>query len=206
MHLNARFATRSDPYSAAPRCCSRIRVPNGDPICTPKLSGHAGCRLFLSKTTLCSAGRLRNILHFLALIKVQRRSFQVFPHIGQHFGVQRIYHLGRNGVADGAEAVTVESFNGLLDGLQADCAGVAASFSDRCDGAVRVGSFCFLWGIIMICSGFANNWEQLVAARVFLGLFNTAFFPAYVYPLSTRYTRCKQSGLHTHYLSLSGFR
>lgn len=56
---------------------------------------------------------------------------------------------------------------------------------------VFLGGICTLWGIVMICFGFAKNWGQLAGLRVLLGVFEAGYFPACVYLLSTYYTRCE---------------
>ena len=34
-----------------------------------------------------------------------------------------------------------------------------------------------LWGITMICFGFAKNWTQMIPLRLVLGIFEAGFFP-----------------------------
>jgi MFS family permease len=46
-----------------------------------------------------------------------------------------------------------------------------------------------LWGAVMIGMGFVDNYGQLYACRVLLGLLEAGFFPSCVYLLSTWYTR-----------------
>jgi MFS family permease len=48
-----------------------------------------------------------------------------------------------------------------------------------------------LWGAVMIGMGFVDNYGQLYACRVLLGLLEAGFFPSCVYLLSTWYTRCR---------------
>jgi len=48
-----------------------------------------------------------------------------------------------------------------------------------------------LWGALMIGMGFGQDWLQLTALRVVLGVLEAGFFPSVVYLLSTWYTRCK---------------
>ncbi|BEI84447.1 hypothetical protein CcaverHIS002_0410510 [Cutaneotrichosporon cavernicola] len=47
----------------------------------------------------------------------------------------------------------------------------------------------FLWGIIMICMGFAPNWNTLAGLRAVLGVFEAALFPGCAYLLSCWYPR-----------------
>lgn len=54
-----------------------------------------------------------------------------------------------------------------------------------------LGGSCVLWGIVSICIGLVQTWEQLVGLRVLLGLFEAGYFPVCVYLLSTYYTRCE---------------
>lgn len=54
-----------------------------------------------------------------------------------------------------------------------------------------MGGICTLWGLVMLCFGFAKTWQQIAAMRALLGMFEAGFFPACVYLLSTWYTRCK---------------
>lgn len=49
-----------------------------------------------------------------------------------------------------------------------------------------------LWGSIMIGMGFVEEWGQLAALRVVLGILEAGFFPSCVYLLSTWYTRCER--------------
>lgn len=46
-----------------------------------------------------------------------------------------------------------------------------------------------LWGIIMICMGFAHNWNTLAGLRALLGVFEAALFPGCAYLLSCWYPR-----------------
>lgn len=52
-----------------------------------------------------------------------------------------------------------------------------------------LGGICTLWGIVMLCFGFVNNWGQLAGLRVLLGVFEAGYFPACIFLLSTYYTR-----------------
>ncbi|KAK4046707.1 hypothetical protein OIV83_005910 [Microbotryomycetes sp. JL201] len=45
------------------------------------------------------------------------------------------------------------------------------------------------WGAVMLGMGFVNNWHQLAACRVILGLLEAGFFPGCVFLISTWYTR-----------------
>lgn len=58
---------------------------------------------------------------------------------------------------------------------------------------------CTLWGVVMLCFGFANTWQQLAGMRVLLGVFEAGFFPACVYLMSTWYTRCRSSPSPTYH-------
>ncbi|TXT07696.1 uncharacterized protein COLE_04620 [Cutaneotrichosporon oleaginosum] len=46
-----------------------------------------------------------------------------------------------------------------------------------------------LWGVIMICMGFAPNWNTLAGLRAVLGVFEAALFPGCAYLLSCWYPR-----------------
>ncbi|KAL4895466.1 major facilitator superfamily domain-containing protein [Aspergillus ambiguus] len=51
---------------------------------------------------------------------------------------------------------------------------------------------CFLmvcWGIVMTCQGLVKNYDQLIVTRVLLGLFESGFFPAASYLVTTWYCR-----------------
>ncbi|EPS37563.1 hypothetical protein H072_8747, partial [Dactylellina haptotyla CBS 200.50] len=50
-------------------------------------------------------------------------------------------------------------------------------------------TIALLWGCTVMCMGFVKRWQQLLALRVVLGLFEGGFFPAVAYLLSTWYTR-----------------
>ncbi|KXJ86564.1 major facilitator superfamily domain-containing protein [Microdochium bolleyi] len=45
------------------------------------------------------------------------------------------------------------------------------------------------WGIVMTCMGTVRNFDQLIACRVLLGIFEAGFFPGAVYIISTWYPR-----------------
>ncbi|KAF3928836.1 hypothetical protein AA313_de0209740 [Arthrobotrys entomopaga] len=47
----------------------------------------------------------------------------------------------------------------------------------------------FLWSCTVVSMGFVKHWQQLLALRLVLGLFEGGFFPAVAYLLSTWYTR-----------------
>ncbi|KAF3088032.1 hypothetical protein TWF569_006080 [Orbilia oligospora] len=50
-------------------------------------------------------------------------------------------------------------------------------------------AICLLWGAVMIGMGFVKKWEELMALRLVLGVFEAGYFPGAVYLLSTWYTR-----------------
>ncbi|KAJ5469359.1 hypothetical protein N7539_008977 [Penicillium diatomitis] len=52
-----------------------------------------------------------------------------------------------------------------------------------------LGSIIMTWAAVMIGTGFAKNWGQLVALRTLLGLLEAGYFPGCVYLLSCWYTR-----------------
>jgi hypothetical protein len=37
--------------------------------------------------------------------------------------------------------------------------------------SVYLGSLIFIWGVIMVCTGFIRNFDELLAIRFLLGLF-----------------------------------
>lgn len=52
------------------------------------------------------------------------------------------------------------------------------------------------WGIVSACTAAAHNFHGLVVVRIFLGIFEAAFFPGAVYLLSCWYTK-KELALRT---------
>ncbi|KAF3929477.1 hypothetical protein ABW19_dt0200009 [Dactylella cylindrospora] len=54
---------------------------------------------------------------------------------------------------------------------------------------VFLSTITLLWGATMIGMGFVEEWEQLMALRLVLGVFEAGYFPGAVYLLSTWYTR-----------------
>ncbi|KAF2839395.1 MFS general substrate transporter [Patellaria atrata CBS 101060] len=54
---------------------------------------------------------------------------------------------------------------------------------------IHLATITLLWGAVMIGMGFVEEWTQLVALRIVLGIFEAGFFPSCVYLLSTWYTR-----------------
>ena len=47
-----------------------------------------------------------------------------------------------------------------------------------------------LWGIVMLCFGFVNNWGQLVALRIVVGIFEAGLLPGTILLLQMWYRRC----------------
>ncbi len=47
----------------------------------------------------------------------------------------------------------------------------------------------FCYGIIIMCSGFAKTWQQLLALRFLLGISESALYPGCIYLISTWYKR-----------------
>lgn len=47
------------------------------------------------------------------------------------------------------------------------------------------------WGILMLCFGFAHNWETITGLRVILGILEAGLFPGIVLLIQSWYCRCK---------------
>ncbi|OQV02171.1 hypothetical protein CLAIMM_07410 [Cladophialophora immunda] len=47
----------------------------------------------------------------------------------------------------------------------------------------------FLWGVVMMCGGFVNDWTQLIGIRLLIGILEAGMFPGCVYLISTWYSR-----------------
>lgn len=56
---------------------------------------------------------------------------------------------------------------------------------------IHLAGITLLWGAVMIGMGFTEDWGQLAALRVILGILEAGFFPSCVYLLSTWYPRCE---------------
>lgn len=54
---------------------------------------------------------------------------------------------------------------------------------------IWLGTATLLWGIVMLCFGFVNNWQQLTALRALLGIFESALFPGAAFLISCWYPR-----------------
>ncbi|KAK2763224.1 hypothetical protein FQN54_009860 [Arachnomyces sp. PD_36] len=61
------------------------------------------------------------------------------------------------------------------------------------------------WGVMMIGFGFTNNWEQLAALRVVLGILEAGFFPGCVYLLSTWYSRYDTQKRYSFFYFIGSF-
>ncbi|OAX80470.1 hypothetical protein ACJ72_05198 [Emergomyces africanus] len=48
---------------------------------------------------------------------------------------------------------------------------------------------CLLWGVLIVCFGFSNNWTTMMALRLLLGLLEAGYFPGTIYLLSTWYLK-----------------
>lgn len=48
-----------------------------------------------------------------------------------------------------------------------------------------------LWGVVSLCQGFVNNFDQLMAVRFILGLIEAPFLPAVFVVMSCWYTRAE---------------
>ncbi|TDL25014.1 MFS general substrate transporter [Rickenella mellea] len=73
----------------------------------------------------------------------------------------------------------------------------------RVGAALWLGSIAFLWGVVMLCMGFVNTWQQLAGLRGLLGILEAGFFPACVYVISCWYTRRElQVRMASFYLTL----
>ncbi|BEI80882.1 hypothetical protein CcaverHIS002_0200420 [Cutaneotrichosporon cavernicola] len=65
-----------------------------------------------------------------------------------------------------------------------------SQFGLRAFGArLWLGSAVFLWGLVMLGMGFAQNWQTLAALRVILGVFESALFPGAAFLISCWYPR-----------------
>ncbi|KAJ0417559.1 major facilitator superfamily domain-containing protein, partial [Aspergillus carlsbadensis] len=53
--------------------------------------------------------------------------------------------------------------------------------------SVYLGSLIFIWGVIMVCTGFIRNFNELLAIRFLLGLFEAGFLPGAVLIISKWY-------------------
>ncbi|KAE8268705.1 hypothetical protein A4X09_0g3644 [Tilletia walkeri] len=71
-------------------------------------------------------------------------------------------------------------------------------------GAARwLGAAVLLWGVVMIGMGFIKNWQQLVATRALLGIFEAALFPGAAYLLSCWYLRSEVQVRLTYFYLLA---
>jgi MFS family permease len=59
-----------------------------------------------------------------------------------------------------------------------------------------LGTAVNLWGIVMMCFAFAQNWQTLAALRAVLGIFESALFPGAAFLISCWYPR-KQMALRS---------
>lgn len=48
-----------------------------------------------------------------------------------------------------------------------------------------------LWGCITLCFGFMKNWEQMIALRVLVGIFEAGLLPGCILLLQVWYRRCE---------------
>ncbi|KAF7722287.1 hypothetical protein EC973_003471 [Apophysomyces ossiformis] len=55
-----------------------------------------------------------------------------------------------------------------------------------------IGLIVFIWGLVLLCHGFGQNFSQLVAMRFLLGLFEAGIYPALTILVSTFYRRAEQ--------------
>ncbi|KAF1986111.1 major facilitator superfamily transporter [Aulographum hederae CBS 113979] len=53
----------------------------------------------------------------------------------------------------------------------------------------HLAAITLMWGAVMIGMGFVQDWQQLAALRIILGILEAGFFPGCVYLLSTWYVR-----------------
>ncbi|KAL4912758.1 MFS general substrate transporter [Aspergillus aurantiobrunneus] len=53
--------------------------------------------------------------------------------------------------------------------------------------SVYLGGLIFIWGVVMMCTGFVQNFDSLVAIRFLLGLFEAGFLPGAVLIISKWY-------------------
>jgi MFS family permease len=59
-----------------------------------------------------------------------------------------------------------------------------------------LGTLLFLWGIVMACTALCNNFAQLAACRVLLGLFEAGTYPCLLIIVNTVYRRSEQSAAY----------
>ncbi|KAI4719855.1 MFS general substrate transporter [Aureobasidium sp. EXF-10727] len=53
--------------------------------------------------------------------------------------------------------------------------------------SVFMGTIVFVWGVVVMCTGFVQNFAGLCVTRVFLGLFEAGFFPGAILTISKWY-------------------
>ncbi|KAL5042504.1 hypothetical protein BDW71DRAFT_216953 [Aspergillus fruticulosus] len=53
--------------------------------------------------------------------------------------------------------------------------------------SIYLGTLIFIWGVIMLCTGFIQNFDSLLAIRFLLGLFEAGFLPGAVLVISKWY-------------------
>ncbi|EQL28990.1 hypothetical protein BDFG_08346 [Blastomyces dermatitidis ATCC 26199] len=64
---------------------------------------------------------------------------------------------------------------------------------------------CLLWGIVIICFGFANNWTTMVALRLILGILEAGYFPGTIYLLSTWYLKVEVARRYSVFYLIGSF-
>ncbi|KAJ5414667.1 hypothetical protein N7509_001294 [Penicillium cosmopolitanum] len=60
-----------------------------------------------------------------------------------------------------------------------------------------------LWGIVMMCFGFVQDWRVMVALRLLLGAFEAGLFPGAVYTISQWYTRADIQTRYSSFYTIS---
>ncbi|TXT13900.1 uncharacterized protein COLE_00093 [Cutaneotrichosporon oleaginosum] len=56
---------------------------------------------------------------------------------------------------------------------------------------------CLLWGVVMMCFGFLQNWQGLVGLRALLGAFESTLFPGAAYLIACWYPRKQMATRNT---------
>lgn len=65
----------------------------------------------------------------------------------------------------------------------------AAGFVRKCGPRLFLSSIVLIWGIVMICFGFARSWKTLIGLRMLLGALEAGCFPAQYYLIQCWYSR-----------------
>jgi MFS family permease len=68
-----------------------------------------------------------------------------------------------------------------------------------------LGVMLFFWGVTTIATGFCNNFAQLAATRVLLGLFESVSYPVLLLIFNTMYRRSEQSACFGFLWFMNGF-